>query len=365
MTAGPGSPQRSLRPVFAGLMLAMLLAALDHTIVATALPTIVGELGDLAALPWVVTAYMLAATVSVPVIGRLSDQLGRTRVFQAAIGLFVLGALASGTALSLPWLVAARVVQGAGAGGVIALTQTTIADLVSARDRGRYHGLLGAVFGVASIAGPLLGGLFVDHLSWRLAFWLNVPLGLLAMAVIGRLLRLSPTGGRRRVDWVGATLLTAGVAGLLLVIASAGRDGGLTPGLAGLAAAIVALLALFLLSQRRADEPIVPLGLFRNRVFALGSALGFVVGVGMFGTLIYTPLYLQAVLGASATASGFLLLPLLGGLIAATVVSGRLVTRWGRYKPFPVAGTFLLALGVWLLSGLGADTTRLEAALPR
>lgn len=364
MSQRPSTSRRELRPVFAGLMLAMLLAALDHTVVATALPTIVGELGDLAQLPMVVTAYLLAATVSVPLLGRLSDVFGRTRMFHVAIGLFVLGALASGAAQSLGWLVAARVVQGAGAGGVIALTQTTIADLVTPRERGRYHGLMGAVFGFASIVGPLLGGLFVDHLSWRFAFWLNVPLGLLAMVVLARLLRLAPTGERRRVDWLGATLLVAGVSGLLLAVATAGREGAVDTRLALLAAGSVTLLVGFVVAQRYVTEPFVPLGLFRNRVFATGSALMFVVGVGMFSTIIYTPLYLQAVLGASATASGLLLLPLLGGLIASTIVSGRLVSRWGRYKPFPVAGTALLTLGLWLLSRLPGEASITATALP-
>lgn len=366
MTAAQDAKRRdpALRPVFATLMLALLLAALDHTTVATALPRIVGDLGDLSQLAWVVTAYMLAATIAAPVIGRLSDQLGRKRVYQAAIGVFVLGALLSGSATSLGQLVAFRFLQGTGAGGVIALTQTIIADLVSPRERGRYQGLLGAVFGFASVAGPLLGGLFVDHATWRFVFWMNVPLGLLALAVIQTRLHLPQGSGRRRIDWFGTALLTGGVTALLLAVSWGGNvlawD---APALFALVAGGACALAGFVLVQRRVSEPIVPLRLFGNRVFAVGSALSFVCGVGMFGTIVFTPLFLQTVLEASATASGLLLLPLLAGFICSSITAGRLITRWGRYKPFPIAGTVLATAGLWRMSTLGPSSSHVDAGV--
>lgn len=362
-TPSPVTDRRALRPVFASLMVAMLMAALDHTTVATALPTIVGELGDLSRLAWVVAAYMLAATVAAPVIGRASDQLGRKRVYLAAIGVFVLGALLSGAATSLGQLIAFRAVQGLGAGGTIALSQTVIADVVAPRERGRYQALLGTVFAFASVVGPLLGGLFVDHATWRLVFWMNVPLGLLALAVIHRRLNLPARPGGRRIDWVGASLLTVSVTALLLALSWGGSVLGWTsPALLGLVAGGLLALALFVWVERRVDAPIVPLRLFRNRVLAVGSALSAVTGLSMFGVIMFSPLFLQAGLGTTPTRSGMLMLPLMGAFVSANITSGRLITRWGVYKPFPVAGTIAICAGLVWLSTLGAGTPLAEAS---
>jgi EmrB/QacA subfamily drug resistance transporter len=356
-TAGQRAERRALRPVFLGLMLALMLAALDSTIVATALPTIVGELGDLAQLAFVVTAYLLAATIAGPLFGGLSDQLGRKRVFQAAIALFLLGALLSGAATGITQLLAFRFVQGAGAGGLLALTQTVIADLVSPRERGRYAGYIGTVFGVASILGPVLGGLFVDQGLWRLVFWINVPLALFALVVLHRLLHLPrATPAHRRVDWAGSGLLVAGVGAVLLALALGGRVlPWFAPAWLALMGLGIAALAGLVVVERRAEHPLLPPALFRNRVFVVGSSLGLVTGMAMFTVIVFTPLYLQTVTGVSATSSGLLLISLLVGMVTGTVSSGRAIVRWGRYKVFPVVGSSFMVAGLLGLASLHPD----------
>jgi EmrB/QacA subfamily drug resistance transporter len=349
--------RRALLPVIGGLMLALMLAALDNTIVSTALPTIVGELGDLGQLAFVVSSYMLAATISVPIFGRLSDLLGRKRVFMAAIVIFVSGAALSGASVSLSQLIGFRLIQGVGAGGLMAMTMTILAELVSPRERGRYAGYIGAVFGTSSIIGPVLGGLFVDHASWRLVFWVSVPLGLLALAVLQRLLRLpAPVGPPPRVDWGGAALLVVSVGAGLLALSWGGSllPWGSPAWLATAGLAVVGLAALWVV-ERRVSAPIVPLALFRNRVFAVAAPLGFLTGVAMFATIVFMPMYLQAVVGMSATGSGLLLVSLLAGLVATTTLSGRAIVRWGRYRPFPIAGAALMLLGLVGLATLGDE----------
>ncbi len=363
-SAPPASPpsgalsHRQILGVFAGIMTAMLLAALDQMIVSTALPTIVGELGGLDHLSWVVTAYLLASTVSVPLYGKLSDMYGRKNLFQFAIVLFVLGSVASGAAQTMGQLITFRGIQGAGAGGLIALSMTIIGDVVSPRERGRYMGYIGAVFGVSSIVGPLLGGYFVDNLTWRWIFYINIPLGLIALAVTQRNLRMAFERHPHRIDWLGALLLTGGISALLLVTVWGGEtyEWGSPTIIAMSIGGLVALVA-FVLVERAAAEPIIPLSLFREPVFRVASAIAFIVGIVMFGSIVFLPLFLQVVLGASATNSGLLLLPLVGGLLVASIASGRLITRWGRYKVFPIIGTALLSIGMWLLSTMGVDTS--------
>jgi EmrB/QacA subfamily drug resistance transporter len=355
--------RRQLLLVFAGLMSGMLLAALDQTIVATALPTIVGDLGGLDQLSWVVTAYLLAATSTTPLYGKISDLYGRKPVFQAAILVFLAGSALSGLAQTMGQLVAFRAVQGLGAGGLMALAMAIIGDVVSPRERGRYQGYLGAVFALSSVAGPLLGGFFVDHLSWRWVFYVNLPVGAAALVVTGVALDLPFQRVRHRVDYLGAALLVAGVSAVLLVsVWGGGRYPWGSAEILALAAAGAALLAAFAFQERRAAEPVLPPRLFRDRVFVVAVATLFVVGVAMFGGIVFLPLFLQVVTGASATRSGLLLLPLMLGIVVTSTVVGRIISRTGRYKAFPVAGTAVMTIGIGLLATMGAGTSRAVAS---
>jgi EmrB/QacA subfamily drug resistance transporter len=355
---------RALKTVFGALMLGMFLAALDQTIVSTALPTIVGDLGGLEHLSWVVTSYLLAATVSTPLYGKLGDMYGRKPVFLAAILIFLAVSLLAGLSQSMIQLIAFRALQGAGAGGLMVGAQAIIADIVPPRDRGRYMGLIGAVFAVASIAGPLLGGFFVETLSWRWVFYINMPIGLVAVLVVVFRLHLHTPSQRHAIDFLGAGLLTGGVSSLILLTSLGGNQFAWgSPVSLGLALAALALLAAFVLQERRAAEPIIPLELFRSSVFRVASGLGFIVGLAMFGAIIFIPLFLQLVYGVSPTSSGLRMLPLMAGLLAASIVSGRIISRIGRYKPFPILGTGITALGMFLLSQLEVDTAPWVASL--
>jgi EmrB/QacA subfamily drug resistance transporter len=338
-------------------MLGMFLAALDQTIVSTALPTIVGDLGGLAHLSWVVTAYLLASTVSTPIYGKLGDMYGRKPVFLAAILIFLAGSMLAGLSQSMSELIGFRALQGVGAGGLMVGAQAIIADIVPPRQRGRYMGLIGSVFAVASVAGPLLGGFFVDNLSWRWVFYVNMPVGAVAVAIVVFKLHLYTPHTRHRIDYLGAALLTGGVGALILLTTWGGSQyPWRSTTIVGLGIAGVALLGAFVWQERRAPEPIVPLKLFRSRTFDLTSAIGFSVGMAMFGAIIFIPLFLQLVYGASATSSGLRMLPLMAGLLVASIASGRVISRVGRYKAFPVAGTAILVVGMFLLSRLTVGT---------
>ncbi len=348
---------RALWTVFAALMLGMFLAALDQTIVSTALPTIVGELGGLDHLSWVVTAYLLAATISTPLYGKLGDMLGRKPVFLTAILIFLAGSMLAGLAQSMGQLIAFRALQGVGAGGLMVGAQAIIGDIVPPRDRGRYMGLIGSVFAVSSVAGPLLGGFLVDNLSWRWVFYVNMPIGALAVLIVVTRLHLHTPAVRHRIDILGATLLSGGVGALILLTTWGGNEYSwgsttiVTLGIVG-----VALLVAFVWWETKAAEPIIPLGLFRSRVFSVANAMGFSIGMAMFGAIVFLPLYLQLVYGATPTESGLRMVPLMAGLLLAAVASGRVISRIGRYRPFPIAGTAILVVGMYLLSLLAVDT---------
>jgi EmrB/QacA subfamily drug resistance transporter len=347
----------ALRSVFIALMLGMFLAALDQTIVSTALPTIVGDLGGLNHLSWVVTSYLLASTISTPLYGKLGDMVGRKPVFLAAILIFLAGSMLAGLSQSMAELIGFRALQGIGAGGLMVGAQAIIADIVPPRERGRYMGLIGSVFAVASVAGPLLGGFLVDNLSWRWVFYVNLPLGVLAVLIVSTRLHLHAPHVRHQIDYLGFSLLSGGVAALILLTTWGGSEyawGSST--IFWLAVVGIVLLAVFVWWEGRVTEPILPLGLFRSPVFSVANAMGFTIGMAMFGAIIFIPLYLQIVYGVSPTESGLLTIPLMGGLLVASILSGRAITRIGRYKAFPIAGTAVLVVGMFLLSRLGVHT---------
>ena len=348
---------RRLWLILGALLLGMLLAALDQTIVSTALPTIVGDLHGGSHLAWVVTAYLLASTVSTPLWGKLGDQYGRKTFFQAAIVIFVIGSALAGFSHTMTELIAFRAVQGLGGGGLMVGAQTIIGDVVSPRDRGRYMGLFGAMFAVATVIGPLIGGLCVTYLSWRWVFYINLPLGIIALFVTGAVLPGHLRRVSHRIDYAGSLLL-AGSATSLIIFASLGGISWAWVSVPSILTAVlgVVLAVAFLFAERGAAEPVIPLKLFRSRVFNAASSIGFVMGFAMFGALTFLPLYMQIVKGVSPTASGLRILPLMLGMLGASVTSGRLVTRWGRYRIFPIVGTALMTVGAYLLSMIDAST---------
>jgi len=370
-TAAPALPMpppqaaadpRTVRRAIAGIMLALTLASLDGNIVGPALPKIVSDLGGLSHLSWVVTAFAVASTASTPLYGKLSDQYGRRPAFFVSIGLFLLGSVCCGAAHSMTELIGARAVQGAGAGGLIALSQTTIADLVSPRERGRYQGMVAAVFAVCSVAGPLLGGVITDEFSWPWIFYINLPVGIAALAILAITLPPHVQRHSRGIDLAGFGLMIGGTCTALLALSWGGTAyPWASAPILGLAGITVAMFVLLVPVERRAREPALPPRLFANSVFVRGVATSSLAATSMFGALVFIPLFFQLVLGASATEAGLRMAPMMGGLIVSSIVGGRLVTRTGRYKIFPVIGLCgaTLAFGGMSLAALehaGANT---------
>ena len=354
----PGSPlvaeegKRHILLIFAGLMVTMLLASLDQMIFSTALPTIVGELNGVDHMLWVTTAYILASTIMLPIYGKLGDLVGRKGPFMGAIALFIVGSVIGGLAPDMTWLIAGRAVQGLGGGGLMIGAQAIIADVVPARERGRYMGVMGGVFALSSVAGPLLGGWFTEGIGWRWAFWMNVPLGVLALTSAMVFLRLpKPSGTRPRLDVAGMVLLAAASTGLVLATTWGGTTYAWGSSvIIGLIVATVIAVAAFVSAERRAAEPIMSPHLFRDRNFNLTTIAGLITGIAMFGAMAYLPTYLQMVTGANATKAGFLMIPMMIGLLVSSVVSGQLVSKTGRYKWLPITGTLLVAVALVLLS---------------
>ena len=351
--------------ILAALMLGMALAALDQTIVATALPTIAGDLHGLNHLSWVVTAYLLATCISTPLWGKLGDLYGRKSLFQLAIVIFLVGSMLSGLSQTMVELIAFRAIQGIGAGGLMVGAQAIMGDVVPARQRGRYMGYFGVVFGVTNVAGPLLGGWFTEHLSWRWIFYINVPLGIVALFVVATVLHIPVKRVPHKIDWAGTALLSVGVTCIILLTTWAGSEyaWGSADRSSASGSSPWSTLGIFCWIETRAAEPIIPLWLFKNRTFTATSAVGFIIGFSMFGAIIYLPLYLQIVHGASPTLSGLELLPMIGGMLLTFILSGRLVTSTGRYKVFPIVGTAVLAVGLLLLTRLGPHTPYGEVAV--
>jgi EmrB/QacA subfamily drug resistance transporter len=351
--------QRQVLVAFSAIMLATLLAALDQTIVATALPKIAADLKGFDNLSWVVTAYLLSTTVTVPLYGKLSDLYGRRRLFVVSISVFLLGSALCGIAQSMGELIAFRALQGVGAGGLIPLSQAAIADLFSPRERGKYQGYVGAMWATAAVAGPLAGGTLTDSVSWRWIFFINLPLGVLALAVVVKTMRLPFRRREHTIDYLGATLLSIGVTAALLACAWGGTTYSWgSPEVLGAAAIAAVALAGFGWAETRASEPLLPLRLFRARTVSVSTTASLLIGAVLFGVTIYVPVYTQEVLHASATSSGVILIPLSLGWVVASMVSGQLVARTGRYRVYPLIGSVLVLIGTLLLTQLDRDSSR-------
>ncbi|WP_042439161.1 MFS transporter [Streptacidiphilus albus] len=359
--APPDSPHESKRQVtlvFVGVMLGMFLAALDQTIVSTALPTIVGDLGGANHLSWVVTAYMLAATATTPLWGKLGDLFGRKYVFMVSIVIFLIGSVLCGQSRNMLELIIFRALQGLGGGGLMVLAMAVIADVVPPRDRGRYQGVIGAVFGVSSVVGPLLGGFLVDNLNWRWVFYVNLPVAAVALAVITVALKAHHPETRPSIDYLGTFLLAAASTCLVLITSLGGSTWAWNSvEVWGCGIGAVLLIIAFIVVERRVSEPVLPLRLFRNPVFSLCCGMGFVIGLCMFGSLSYIPLYMQVVNGNSPTVSGLRLLPMMAGMLVTSIGTGQLISRTGKYRIYPIIGTALIVVSLVLLSRVDEKTS--------
>lgn len=350
--------------VMIGVMAGMLLAALDQGVVGTALPRIVSDLGGLNKLSWVVTAYLLTSTAVTPLWGKISDLYGRRLIFQTAIVIFLIGSALCGLSQNMPQLILFRAMQGIGGGGLFSIALAIIGDVIPPRERGRYQGYFGAVFGVSSVAGPLLGGWFTDGPGWRWIFYINLPVGIAALLITTIALKMPVVRREHRVDYLGAAVIVAAVSALLLYLNWAGGAYGWTaPGPLALVAASVVLAVVFVLIEMRTIEPIIPMRLFRNPIFSVGNTFGFLSGVAMFGGIIFLPLYFQAVMGMSPTRSGLAMLPMILGLLITSMGSGVLITKTGRYKIFPIIGSVVLIPALILLGRLGVATPYRQVAI--
>ncbi|MEU3406714.1 MDR family MFS transporter [Streptomyces sp. NPDC006670] len=355
---------RSVRVVLMALMIAMLLAMLDNMIIGTAMPTIVGELGGLEHLSWVVTAYTLATAASTPIWGKVGDMYGRKGSFLTSIVIFLIGSALSGMAQDMGQLIGFRAIQGLGAGGLMVGVMAIIGDLIPPRERGKYQGMMAGVMALAMIGGPLVGGTITDHMGWRWSFYINLPLGAVALAMVSAVLHLPKKKAKGKIDYLGAALLTVAITSTVLVTTWGGTEYAWGSGeIIGLIVAGVLAIAAFVYAETKAAEPVMPLHIFRSRNFTLMSVIGFLVGFAMFGGVLYLPLFQQAVQGASATNSGLLLLPMLLSMMVVSLVVGRITTSSGKYKVFPIVGGALMVVGLFLLATMDTGTTRLVSGL--